>query len=339
MFFPILFALAPFPAAFTAETLPMLPDLLHVSRADVQALHLTPAEIQTALCDTFAGLAAGQVRFQPKSQLALAPGHIFQTLMAVSEPAGVAALKWVGMGPGAAEAGLPAVSALICLNDLATGHPLAVMDGEEITLLRTAGLSALAARDLAPKGARVLGLAGAGAQAKSHLEAFAALFPDLTEVICHSRSAASAEALAAVAEGLGLAARVAPDAETLCREADILVSTIPATAGLQPSLDARWLKPEALAVMVDLGRSWRPEGFTAFDGLSTDALAQMRHPIGADGLPLTGVEITGDLESGLAAPGGRQAFCFRGHAAGDLALALLVHQRMRAGGLGTGLSR
>lgn len=317
----------------------MLPEFLHISRAEVQALQLSPAEIRRALKEVFADLAAGRVQFQPKSQLSLGPGHLFQTLMAVSRPRGIAALKWVGMAPGAAEAHLPAVSALLCLNDLATGHPLAVMDGEEVTLLRTAGLSALAAERLAPPNPQVLGIAGAGAQARSHLAAFADLFPSLGEVICHSRSQRSAEALAGQARALGLSARIERSGEALCRASDIVISTIPAAEGLRPPLDARWLKTDSLAVMVDLGRSWRPEGFAAFTRISTDALAQMPHPFDAAGKPLTDVAITADLETGLGGPGGRQAFCFRGHAAGDLALALLVHDRLRAAQGGTPLAR
>ena len=317
----------------------MLPQLLHISRAEVEALALSPAEIRAALRGAFADHAAGKLRFLPKSQLALGPGHIFQTLMAVSEPRGIAALKWVGMGPGAATEGLPAVSALICLNDLSTGHPLALMDGEEITLLRTAGLSALAAESLAPPAPRVLGLAGCGAQARSHLAALRELFPSLAEVLCHSRSSASAERLAELARGRGLSARVEPDPQALCARADIVVSTIPAAEGLTATLDARWMKPASLAVMVDLGRSWRPEGFAAFDGIATDSLAQMPHPVDAEGSPLHAVAITSALETGLQSGGGRRAFCFRGHPAGDLAVAILVHDRIRALKGGTPLRR
>jgi len=317
----------------------VLPDLIHISRSDVLALDISPAEMRAAVREVFEDLATGQCRFQPKSQLEMGVGHVFQTMAAASYRWSVAMMKWVTVVPAAPDAALPAISAVICLNDLATGHPLAMMDGEIITLQRTAAISALSAEYLSPQEPKVLALVGCGAQARSHLDAFMDLFPTINRVICYSRSRRSAETLAVTVRDRGLKAGVVDNPAELVPVADVIVSMIPASSELRPFLDATKMKPEALAVMVDLGRSWLPKSLSAFDLIGTDSLEQMRHPVDATGKAVTSAQIGFDLLTGPSKVGGRKAFCFRGNSAADLAAARLVHDLARARGLGAQLTR
>src|SRR5262249_17294983 len=66
--------------------------------------------------------------------------------------------------------GLPSHLALIALFDAGTGACVAVMDGTEITALRTAGAAALSTRLLAREGAGVLTIVGRGVQGRAPLE-------------------------------------------------------------------------------------------------------------------------------------------------------------------------
>ncbi len=317
----------------------MLPDLIHISRSDILALNISPAAMRAAVREIFEDLSSGQCRFQPKSQLEMGVGHVFQTMAAASYRWSVAMMKWVTVVPATPDAALPAISAVICLNDLATGHPLAMMDGEIITLQRTAAISALSAEYLSPPVPKILALVGCGAQARSHLETFAGLFPTIDRVICYSRSQRSAETLATIARDRGLKADVVDDPADLVPVADVIISMIPASSELRPVLDATKMKPEALAVLVDLGRSWLPESLSAFDLIGTDSLEQMRYPIDATGKAVTSAEIGFDLLMVPPKARGRKAFCFRGSSAADLAAARLVHDLARARGLGTRLTR
>jgi ornithine cyclodeaminase/alanine dehydrogenase len=63
-----------------------------------------------------------------------------------------------------------------------TGECVAALPGAAVTQLRTAAASAVATRALARSDAQVLGLIGAGAQARSHLRAIAAV-RELREVV------------------------------------------------------------------------------------------------------------------------------------------------------------
>jgi ornithine cyclodeaminase/alanine dehydrogenase len=317
--------------------------LLYLSRHDVEALAIDPGEAREAVLRAFRDHAAGLNSSLPKSVLTLGPGHGFQAMTAASQADAVATLKWVSMAPAAPGSAVPSVSALICVSDYASGAPLAMLDGDEITLIRTAALSAAAASRLAPTAPRTIGFVGCGLQAHAHLAAFRALYPGLTKALALSRSRASAERLAEAASAQGLAAAVVTDAETLLANSDIVISMVPGAPGLKPFLDARLMKPTAFAAAVDIGRSWIPESLPAFDVLATDSLGQSKAPYDADGNPVTTVTFGHDL---IELAGGtdiardrRSFFCFRGFALADLALAHLAVVRARERGIGIDLPR
>ncbi|MGO4171102.1 hypothetical protein [Bosea sp. TAF32] len=318
--------------------------LLYLSRNDVKSLAVAPGEAREAVLRAFRDHAAGLNRSLPKSALGLGPGHGFQAMTAASQADGIATLKWVAMAPVGAGSAVPGINALICVSDYASGAPLAVLDGDEITLIRTAALSAAAAARMAPAAPKTIGFVGCGLQAHAHLAAFLDLYPGLTTVLALSRSRSSAERLAEAASERGLATEIVAEADTLLARSDIVISMVPGAPGLKPFLDARLMKPSAFAAAVDIGRSWMPENLPAFDVLVTDSLAQSKAPYDIDGNPVTTVRFGHDLvelanAAHPTAPGSRSFFCFRGFALADLALAHLVVGQARERGIGTMLPR
>jgi alanine dehydrogenase len=128
--------------------------------------------------------------------------------------------------------GIPSHHAMILLFRPETGEPLVTMDGRLITEMRTAAVSAVATRLLARPEASVLGILGAGVQARSHLEALR-LVRTFREVrVWSPRSAA------AFAKQFGI--RAAASAEDAVRGADVVVV---ATASQTPVLKGAWLAP------------------------------------------------------------------------------------------------
>lgn len=86
------------------------------------------------------------------------------------------ALKWVNAHPNNKKYDLPAVMAVIILNDPKTGFPLCIMDGTYTTNLRTGAVGAVAAKYLARKDSNVIGLVGCGAQAHTQMMALKQFF-------------------------------------------------------------------------------------------------------------------------------------------------------------------
>lgn len=90
---------------------------------------------------------------------------------------------------------LPTHQAVIQLFSAATGEPLAVLDGRLITEMRTAAVSAIAARLFTPSKPLTLAVLGTGVQARSHLNALR-LVREIRELRVWSRNHANAQAFA-----------------------------------------------------------------------------------------------------------------------------------------------
>jgi ornithine cyclodeaminase len=83
--------------------------------------------------------------------------------------------KYVNGHPKNTKEGRQTVTAFGVLADVATGYPLILSEMTMLTALRTAAVSAVAAKHLAPKGARVMAIIGNGAQCEFQALAFKAV--------------------------------------------------------------------------------------------------------------------------------------------------------------------
>lgn len=150
-------------------------------------------------------------------------------------------MKIVNVFPGNAARSLPSVMGTYVLMNGDTGAPLAVMDGAQLTLWRTAAASALAARYLSKPEASVHLMVGAGALAPFFIRAYRAVRP-ISRTILWNKTRANAEKLASELARDGLVIEVADDLEAAVRQADI-IST--ATLSTTPVVLGAWLKPGA----------------------------------------------------------------------------------------------
>lgn len=144
--------------------------------------------------------------------------------------------KLVTVIPGAPST----VEATVLAMDRATGHPLAVLDGEALTLRRTAATSALAARHLALPEVDTLLVVGTGRLAAWMARAHVALRPGLQRLLMWGRRPAAAQALAAELAAEGVPAAAAVDLETAVRQARLITC---ATTSNEPLVRGAWLAP------------------------------------------------------------------------------------------------
>ena len=148
-------------------------------------------------------------------------------------------VKIVNIAPGNAALGLPGLHASYLLHDAATGVPLALIDGDQITARRTAAASALAASWLARSDARHLLVLGAGRVAALLPEAYRAV-RGIQRVSVWARQPAAAQRLARQWRSQGWDAQAAPDLAQAVAQADIVSCATLATA---PLVQGRWLRP------------------------------------------------------------------------------------------------
>jgi len=140
----------------------------------------------------------------------------------------IAIAKLITFTPRNAGTSRPAIQGDVVVFDVATGERVLVLDGPTVTARRTAAVSLLAAQCLAPNKDGPLLIVGAGAQGRSHLEAFAQGLP-LKEVRIVSRSAASARAFVDHARSLGLRASVAVDPNDHLADCPLVITCTPAS--------------------------------------------------------------------------------------------------------------
>ncbi len=151
---------------------------------------------------------------------------------------GFMGFKIVTVSPDNNTVGMPAVMAVYLLADGRTGEPLALIDGQALTLWRTATASALAGRYLAPSNARRMAMMGAGKLAPHLIRAHAAMNP-IESVVLWNRNRAGAEKLAQELADDPFSVEVADDRVTAIADADIISA---ATISAEPLVEGAWLK-------------------------------------------------------------------------------------------------
>jgi len=158
----------------------------------------------------------------------------------------VAAVKVVNVHPDNREKhSLPTVMATIILIDPRSGFPIAIMGGTTITDMRTGAAGGIAAKYLARKDSKIVGLVGAGAQARTQLMALLEVFGSLDEVRVWSRSEKTRmEFRGEMGAKYGHLCRIVTleSIEETVRGADIIVTTTPSRS---PLVMDEWIKPGA----------------------------------------------------------------------------------------------
>ena len=149
-----------------------------------------------------------------------------------------AGLKTVFILPDNAKRNAPTVQASYLLFNSENGETLAMLDGNELTLRRTACASGLACDYLARKDASDLLIVGAGALAPHLIQAHLAVRPIKT-ISIYNRNEAKAAALAKALKAQGLNAQSVTDVESAARKADIISC---ATTSSQPIIKGDWLQ-------------------------------------------------------------------------------------------------
>jgi alanine dehydrogenase len=324
-------------------------EIRFLSGSDVQELSLSPADVLASVETALRAQGEGEVVLEPREHLVPDPefhGH-FNLLRSYVRPLGVAGVKVVGDYADNYRLGLPSELALLTLYDPRTGVPLAIVDATEITERRTGAVTAIGARHLARRNAKVLGHIGARGTAFSNVTMLDAEF-SFDEIRVTSRRPESREAFgAALEQTLGKPVRVVESIEEAVRGADIVVE---ATRLIEPApiLRTEWIEPGALVVPYGTMSAVELSLTATMDKIVVDDWQQCRQgrfgslrPHVEQGL-LSEANLHGELGqivagklSGREHDDERILFWHRGLATTDLAVGELLHRRAVERGVGT----
>ena len=195
--------------------------LLLLSLTDIKQ-SITMNQAITAMEHAFIQLAKNQVQLPLRTGISIES----EEALTLTMPAYLAndktlGLKVVSIFPNNLAKNKPSITGFIMLLDAETGDPLALMDAGFLTALRTGAISGLATRYFATDTAHHVAIIGAGTQARTQLEAVAAV-RDIKQVSLWSRQIKNARQFASefenqyninVFESIPLAIR---DADIIC---------------------------------------------------------------------------------------------------------------------------
>lgn len=196
------------------------------------------------------------------------PGSASLLLMPAWQSGQEIGVKLVTVMPENRSRALPTVHALYVLMDAVTGAPLALMDGETLTLRRTAAVSALAARHLSREDSRTLLVVGSGQLAPEMAVAHCAARAIGRVLVWGRDGTRVASAIQRMREA-GLPPQVSLEAAgvlaSACAQADIICC---ATTSSEPLLELKMIRP---GTHVDLVGGFRPHMREADDALMAAA--------------------------------------------------------------------
>jgi alanine dehydrogenase len=202
---------------------------LYLTEADVEAL-LTPEDALRAVEGSFERLARGQVENRPRYRVRL-EGGVLAVMSAADLELGCAGVKaYTAFGHGD-------VRLVVLLFETRRAELVAAIEANRLGQLRTGAASGIAAKYLARRGARTLGVIGCGWQAESQVVCIRQAVPSLERVVAYCRTRERLEQFCA---------RLGAEAGEHHRDAAVGDIVVTATTSRDPVLRGEWLRRGAL---------------------------------------------------------------------------------------------
>ncbi|HBX71295.1 MAG TPA: ornithine cyclodeaminase [Chloroflexi bacterium] len=218
--------------------------MLILNAADVRTT-LPMATVITATQQAYAALSNGQAEIPLRSRLAIPPHNgtsLFMPAYVKTAQSEALAVKIVSLFPGNLAKGLPFIHAAVLVLEAHSGLPLALLEGGTLTAIRTGAASGAATDLLARPDAKTAAIFGAGAQARTQLEAICTV-RDIETAWIFDLEPQKAQTLVADLAGKGKICsdlRVAPDPAEAASLADIICT---ATTSKEPVYPSEAVRP------------------------------------------------------------------------------------------------
>jgi alanine dehydrogenase len=318
-------------------------EALLLSREDIQQCLDMPTCLEIVE-QVFKAHGEGNVVMPPKLSLNLeGTGGWVNAMPAYLCPHNAAGLKWAGGWDRNSEKGLSFIMGTILLIEPETGILLSVMEGEFITSIRTGAATGVTAKYLAKKDSRIVGIIGAGAQARMQLRALCEVFP-LEEVrIIDIVPEALTRFAQEMEQKLGVSIKKAANNQEAVEGADIIVT---ATTSHQILVRQAWASKGAFVASVGSYPELDPQLVFNAEKVVVDSWAQNKHRgelshLVRDGL-ISEENIHGEIGEIVAGKiSGREeedeiiVACLIGLGSHDVGCAHFVYKEARKKGLGT----
>jgi len=260
----------------------------------------------------------GNIFSPPRAVVPLGSDGCLISMPATASDLGVH--KLVSFVPGNTQKGLATIHGVVTVCDAATGKPLFMLDGPEVTGRRTTAISMLALQTLTQSPPQDVLIFGTGIQARHHVQAIHELYPEAT-VRIRGRTAASTAAFCERMQAIH--PRIAPCPDTIADSVDVVITV---TTSTDPVYDAPARAGRLVVAVGAFQPSMAEIGKTTLDGstIFCDDPAGARHEAGdllRANVDWTRVRSLGSLLQSGAGSVGPFVFKSVGSAVWDLATA------------------
>lgn len=219
----------------------------------------------------------GLVSLPPKRGPQLGVPGAFADAMTVSvsnekKKLEVFGVKWISAFPGNLKKGLPYLNSLIIINEPESGLPIAVLKGSWITAIRTAGVSAVCAKYLAPRKKQLtVGIFGLGLQAYVHVLAFKSIFKNPKFILYNHGDSFLKDFLRKFPN---LKFATSTNHHEVVKNSDIILSATTFPPKISPYIFVRDLKDDVLILPLDYATRIDPKLYKQLDEIYTDDIDQ-----------------------------------------------------------------
>jgi ornithine cyclodeaminase/alanine dehydrogenase-like protein (mu-crystallin family) len=302
---------------------------LHISEAEVREVLDMPQALK-AVEEICRKQATGEVTVHPRRRFELPGGGFFHYMAAADYSAGFVAMKQYTYVRGK-------IRFLVPLYEMATGDLRAVMEADYMGQLRTGAASGVATKYLARENSRVAAIIGTGGQARTQLEAIAAV-RKLESARAYGRNPVKLEKFCKdMSDLLKLPVTPSASAGEAVRGADIVCT---ATTSSQPVIHGTDLAPGAHINAIGANHAHKreldDEAVASADIIVVDSVEQSRQEAGdliiafhGDEICWTGVKKLSDIvagkTTGRTSPSEVTLFKSNGISSWDLAVAMKVY--------------
>ena len=319
--------------------------ILILGQEEIAAL-MSRQDYFDAVESAFARLASGEMRVPPVVHVP-APEGAFHIKSAgyFGDPSYVA-VKVNGNFPGnPARAGLPTIQGAIVLCDGRNGALLAILDSIEVTAMRTAAASAVAARYLAQNNVETATVIGCGIQGRVQLLALADVLPLKTVFAFDTDCAKRDRFVEEMREETNLDVLPADQLDETSRASQVIVTC---TSARRPFLGPEHVSPGTFIAAVGADNDDKQELYPALLGRSRvisdlteqcATIGELHHALAARTMSRGDVVAElGAIVSGAANPDFFPediiVFDSTGLAIQDVAAAAMIYERARESGAG-----
>ena len=322
------------------------PGTVIISGTDVRKV-LSMPDCLVAVEEAFRLLGTGRASRPAVSSVRAADGgfHVKSALIPVDEAEYFVSKTNANYPANASRHGLPTIQGTIVVHSASNGVPLAVIDSIEITAMRTAAATAVAARYLARDDAGTVAIIGCGIQGFQHVRALS-LVRNLQAVTFYDVNESAARSLSKLVEQeWEFPVRISSSVADAVNSADLVVTCTTSTEFLLHAANVqRGAFVAGVGVDAEHKRELSPallqEARVVVDVLEQcAAFGDLHHAI-AQGV-MTAADVHGELggivagtTTGRSSPEETFVFDSTGMALQDAMTAVVVLDRVRASGLG-----